>query len=389
MFDGRAKAVEIDLANTLDREFLKKRLLAQLGAQGFAVDGERLSLASDQKAALRAVHAKACEHQVERAKKGLARFEHGLLTSIADGQEIEPVCITPRLIEVSPDSRGELLFRYARLHWSIPVSAGYGRRLRFLVWDEGHDKLIGILGLSDPVFALGARDTWVGWSKEQRRVRLANVMDAFVLGAVPPYSRLLGGKLVALAAASNEVRDAFERRYADKKTLISGRRVGSLALITTTSALGRSSLYNRLALDGKTLFRSVGFTSGSGDFPFMNGIYRDLRQLVLDASNPTAKHAQWGTGFRNRREVVLKALGLLGLPRNLIYHGISREVFVAPLAANTQAFLRGEDDALDAFNLPFTKLAERWKERWALPRAIRETSFREFERESWRLWGKP
>ena len=40
-------------------------------------------------------------------------------------------------------------------------------------------------------------------------MRLRNVMDAFVLGAVPPYRELLCGKLVAMLAASDEVRDAF------------------------------------------------------------------------------------------------------------------------------------------------------------------------------------
>lgn len=372
----------------MDRNALRQRVLAQLSEQGFAIDGGRLGLDSAQKAHLRTAHVMACQHQIERAREGLMRFESKLLERLANGRDIEPSSIAPRLVEVTPGSTGELLFRYARLHWSIPVSSGYGRRLRFLVWDDGHDRLMGILGLSDPVFALGARDAWVGWNKEQRRARLANVMEAFVLGAVPPYSNLLGGKLVALAAASNEVRAAFDHRYADRTTLIGGRKTGPLALIVTTSALGRSSIYNRLSAFGRTVYQSVGFTSGSGDFPFMNGVYRDLRKLVVEESAASAKHAQWGTGFRNRREVVLKALNLLGLPRNLIYHGIAREVFVVPLAANTQAFLRGEVDVLQTYDLSFAELAEYWKMRWALPRAQRDARFRAFDRESWRLWGK-
>lgn len=365
---------------------LKERLLAQLGEQGFTIDGNRLVLPTHEKSALRATHAKACAHQVARAQAGLGRFERELLSHIANGRHIDPQHIAPRLIEVAPNSHEERLFRYARLHWSIPVSAGYGRRLRFLIWDDGHDKLMGIMGLSDPVFSLGARDAWVGWNREQRRRSIGNVMDAFVLGAVPPYSHLLGGKLVALATASNEIRTAFQRRYATKATLISGRQVGPLALVTTTSALGRSSLYNRLKIHDQLIFHPVGFTSGSGDFPYMNGVYRDLRRWVSEKSGPTAKHAQWGTGFRNRREVVLKALDLLELPRTLIYHGISREVFVIPQAHNTSAFLRGEFDTLVPFDLPFAELAAYWKERWALPRAARDTRFRAFERESWVLW---
>ncbi|MCX8086374.1 MAG: DUF4338 domain-containing protein [Rhodocyclaceae bacterium] len=68
-----------------------------------------------------------------------------MLAHLANGRELDPARIAPRLVEVERETTGELLFRYARLHWSIPVSAGYGRRLRFLVWDDGHDRLMGIL----------------------------------------------------------------------------------------------------------------------------------------------------------------------------------------------------------------------------------------------------
>src|SRR5439155_1645113 len=214
----------------------------------------------------------------------------------------------------------ELLFRYARLHWSIPVSAGYGRRLRFIVYDESNGKLIGIFGLADPVFSLGPRDLWVGWDLDSRKARLQCVMDLFVLGAVPPYSYLLCGKLVAMLATSREVQRAFRRRYGGQQSLISRKALDSrLALLTTTSALGRSSLYNRLRYEGQPVFRSVGFTQGSGQFHFSNGFYEDLRHLALENCEATAKHSRWGDGFRNRREVLRKALPILGLSPDLMY----------------------------------------------------------------------
>ncbi len=370
----------------IDKEAIRQRLIDELNAQGFSLDEIGLGLSDRQKEAVRAAHAKACLHLREKARKGLERHEPRLLKCIANGNDIRPVAISPRLIQVVPGSEHELMFRYARLHWSIPVSAGYGRRLRFLVWDDAHDKLMGILGLCDPVFALRARDQWIGWDKDQKRAQLANVMDAFVLGAVPPYAQLLGGKLVAMAAASNEIYEAFHQRYAQKPTRIHRKRTGPLALITTTSALGRSSLYNRLRYGKEVVFQSVGYTRGSGEFPFINGTYADLRELVVQTCAPTAKHARWGSGFRNRREVVLKALSILGLPRDLIYHGVCREIFVVPLARNAQAFLRGEADYLEVFDRPFDELARYWKERWALPRAARDPGYRLFKRESWRLW---
>ena len=299
-----------------------------------------------------------------------------------------PEELKPVLVEVQPRSDEELLFRYARLHWSIPVSAGYGRRLRFVVYDESNDKLIGIIGMGDPVFGLGPRDKWIGWDVAARKRRLKCVMDLFVLGAVPPYSQLLCGKLVALLATSAEVEEAFRRKYGGRKAYISGRTFdGRLALLTTTSALGRSSVYNRLRYRGRTVFESVGFTSGSGDFHFGNGFYGDLRELAAKHCQATAKHPSWGGGFRNRRELVRKTLPLLGLSTRLQYHGVQREIFAVPLAENARAFLRGEDSELEYHGRSANDLFAWFRKRWLLPRADRDQRYREFERESYRLWG--
>jgi hypothetical protein len=74
-------------------------------------------------------------------------------------------------------------------------------------------------------------------------------MDAFVLGAVPPYSSLIGGKLIASLVASQEVGDAFDAKYGTRPGVISQRAKNPrLVLVTVTSALGRSSVYNRLRL---------------------------------------------------------------------------------------------------------------------------------------------
>jgi len=76
------------------------------------------------------------------------------------------------------------------------VFRSLGRRMRFLVRDRSNGILIGLLALASPVLNLSARDNWIGWTVRDREARLVNVMDAFVIGAVPPYSELLGGKLV-------------------------------------------------------------------------------------------------------------------------------------------------------------------------------------------------
>ena len=368
---------------------LRARIHRSLLRQGFEIcNGAIVAPAIRDKDELRSLHHEAVMHNRSRSRAGLERHEGQLLSLIADGQEVDPDAVEPELVEVEPRSEEELLFRYVRLHWSIPVSAGYGRRLRFIVRDRFNGMLIGIIGLGDPVFGLGPRDSWVRWDFAARKSRLKHVMDLFVLGAVPPYSELLCGKLVALLATSREVRRAFRRKYCGRKAYISGRTFdGGLAMLTTTSALGRSSIYNRLRFGDRTVYHSVGFTRGTGDFHFSNGCYSALRQLAESHCEATAKHASWGNGFRNRRELVRKALPLLGLSTRLQSHGVRREVFAVPLAVNTRPFLCGDDSKLTPYGESVDDLFGWFRERWLLPRALRTRSYRGFVRESYRLWG--
>lgn len=367
---------------------LRRRITRSLRQQGFRFrSGFLVPPDIKDKSKLRVLHQEAVKHNVIRSRRGLERRENRLLSYVASGEDVIPDRIYPRLVLVKPGSEDELLFRYTRLHWSIPVSAGYGRRLRFVVYDEANGKLIGIFGLGDPVFALGPRDRWIGWSHEARKKRLQCVMDLFVLGAIPPYSHLLCGKLVALLATSRTVREAFRRKYGGQRSYIGRKPLdGRLALLTTTSALGRSSLYNRLRYKDDRVFQSAGFTSGSGDFHFSNGFYGDLRQFALRHCNATAKHVLWGTGFRNRRELVRKTLPLLGLSKELMYHGVKREIFVAPLASNTAAFLCGDDQRLQHCDRTVEDLFRWFRGRWLLPRADRDKSYRSFDPEDYRLW---
>jgi hypothetical protein len=106
----------------------------------------------------------------------------------------------------------------------VPVSAGFGRRLRYLVWDQGHDRLVGVIALGDPVFNLSVRDNLIGWNAHDRADRLVSILDAYVLGAVPPYNMLLGGKAVACLIRSREVFEDFKRTYGNTVGIISGRR---------------------------------------------------------------------------------------------------------------------------------------------------------------------
>jgi hypothetical protein len=135
------------------------------------------------------------------------------------------------------------------------------------------------------------------------------------------------------------------------------------------------------------VYQSAGFTRGSGEFHFANGLYSAIAEFAARFCEPTAKQERWGAGFRSRREVIRKCLIKIGLSGDWLYHGVRREVFVVPLMQNTPAFLRGEDEAPEWFDLPAERLCAWFRERWLLPRAGRDQRYREFSAASYRLWG--
>ena len=192
---------------------------------------------------------------------------------------------------------------------------------------------------------------------------------------------------MAMLVASDEVRSAFKKKYYGRLSLIKQKRMdGRLALVTTTSALGRSSIYNRLSYKGRDVFRRVGFTAGSGEFHLSNGLYAELAEFAGLYCKPSAKQQSWGSGFRNRREVLRKCLQMLGLPRDLIYHRIKREIFVIPLAHNARDFLLGTHKDIRWYHQPAEDLFEHFKQRWLLGRAERDKRYLNFKSSSYGLW---
>jgi hypothetical protein len=134
------------------------------------------------------------------------------------------------------------------------------------------------------------------------------------------------------------------------------------------------------------MFIPVGFTRGSGEFQFLNGLYDEMSAFASERLTPTAKSELWGTGFRNRREVVKKCIQSAGLHQDLLYHGVQREVYLVPTAPNSAEFLRGDDKTLRFHDRQATDIFAWFRERWLLKRAERDPSFATFNRSDYTLW---
>jgi hypothetical protein len=298
----------------------------------------------------------------------------------AAGSEISPQRIQPRLELVSGGSWQSDLFRLASLTWSVPVSNGYGRRLRFLVWDDFNGKLLGLIALTDPVFNLGARDSEIGWDAEDRRQRLIHMMDAHVLGAIPPYNQLLCGKLIACLVRSVEVRDLFRKKYGSSEGIISGKKKRPrLLAVTTTSSLGRSSIFNRLKLGGVTYFNPIGFTAGYGHFHIPQDLFDEMRRYLAENRHPYSSGHRFGMGPNWRMRTIRACLAALGLNEEILRHTLKREVFLCCLASNASEILSGQQSHANWRTLLSIKaITEQAVNRWVVPRAHRRPEFQQW-----------
>lgn len=367
----------------LKRVDLIEHVKKELKSNGFGFsDGLIIKPKLENKEDIRRLHAPARADKYKKNKDFLEKKEEKLLTFFANGDEIDIERFWPNLEVVEANTLQSDIFNYATLLWSVPVSQGFGRRMRFLVWDEYTGKLVGLFALGDPVFNLSCRDDWIGWDHVDRAERLYNVMDIFVLGSVPPYNTLLGGKLVAMLATSGCVQEIIRCRYIGKKTVIQGKNKDPrLALLTTSSALGKSSIYDRIRYNGRVLYQRIGESEGWGHFHLNHGLFGDLRSYLEEAKEGEVLGNHFGEGPNWKIRTARAALSQIGLPGNILKHGIKREVYGIPLACNFKDFLLGEETDLESLDLEFDDLASHWKERWLKGRAKQKPEFIKHKKE--------
>jgi hypothetical protein len=362
---------------------LRRKIHEHLLSLGFSKNCKGYFLEGEvSKQRIRDLHSAQRESVLQKNQALVEAHAEALVKSFATGRQVDPSRIDPELVEVKSNTSESRLFRLACLLWSVPVSQGFGRRLRFLVRDRQNGCLIGLFALGDPVFNLSARDSWVGWTHRDRSERLVHVMDAYVVGAMPPYSLLIGGKLVAALMGSSEVKAAYERKYLGRKAVISGaENRARLVLLTTTSALGKSSIYNRLNVPNGPRFVRIGATKGFGHFHLSGQVFDSLRSYLEELGHPYASGHQFGMGPNWKIRVARTALEKLGIDGNAVLkHGIEREVYAIPLATNWRKVLLGQHRNVHSSTLSLSEITRFCLDRWILPRSERDKRYKRFAR---------
>ncbi len=228
----------------MDATELKEFVLDKLGEVGFVVtENGALCPPVLDKEGLRQIHKPASQLEIASRQDWLRRYLPEYLSFFANGDEIVPAGVLPTLGSKLQRSSNIISSGWLGCYGLFHFLEGFGRRPRFLIMDEANGKLISLLALQSPPAQFSSTGSSVSlspWQKDgtgQPDDGYSNVGEPY-----HPYDRLLGGKLIALAAASNEIRQVYWRKYSGRATEMEGRILPPhLVALTTTSAFGRAA----------------------------------------------------------------------------------------------------------------------------------------------------
>lgn len=271
--------------------------------------------------------------QIKAATPFILRMEQNNVRGLlVDGAQLRIESICPRIHICKTDADFDI-FRYCSLFQSVPSANRIGRRISAIVYDDGQRKapiLMGAIGLASSMYSVAARDQYLGWAgKDARTLKntgLKRIMDLALCMGVPPYSFLLGGKLMALLAFSDPLRMEFKKKYGT-----------SLLGLGTSCATGiHCPIFNRIMVRPGGLYHHIGETSGYTTSFFGAQTIRAARTLT---NNPNANGAKQ-LSLRPMRSLN-DALRLCGLPYEpLVRLGLRKAVYFGVLSQRGLMYLR-------------------------------------------------
>ena len=108
----------------------------------------------------------------------------------------------------------ELIGRHHYLGYAMP----FGARVQYLVYvNRPHREVVGCVQFSSPAWRMRARDEWIGWTDERRKVALQQVVNNSRFLVLAPIRNLAS---MILSQALGELKDDWERQYAVKPLLV-------------------------------------------------------------------------------------------------------------------------------------------------------------------------
>lgn len=354
---------------------LRQSIIDSLKSQGFSVNGH-IKPEMLEKAAIKGIHDHSRKEQLKLNEDFIINGYKAISPYLKNGSDIDPSKIELELREVTEGSIEQTIYRWWNLvWWSVPYQQAYGRQMRFILWDKTHNAPFGLIGLQSPVLKMAVRDEYLKIPKKELDIWINKSLQAQRLGALPPYNMILGGKMVAMSITSNEIRRAYKKKYSNVRTYMKNRKISAdLLFVTTTSAFGKSSIYNRLKYNNELVGKSLGYTKGSGTFHISQEIYSEIQKYLIRRGHDV--RTGFGQGPSRKIKLLREAFLSLGLP-DYQFHNIQREFFIFPLAENLEKVIQKKIKP-KFFNRKLSDLTKFWRERWAVGRAERSEELKQF-----------
>lgn len=223
----------------------------------------------------------------------------------------------------------------------FPPTTGPGNRLNFIIDDETTGKYLGVATLASGMLSLGPRDNYIGWTKEDKSVRLECSPNAQMVIPTQPFGfNCLGGKLIASLLTSQEVRDWWLEQ--------TGR---SLVGITAISLYGAASQYNSIP-KWKTLGETNGLVTVIPD----DRLYKECHAWVkVHRPEEYERVTSTNTGVKQKiLKLIMDSMSVKDYKQ-----GHRRGVHYTCLYENTREYLRRETDVLIPY--PQRDMIEWWR----------------------------
>lgn len=251
------------------------------------------------------------------------------------------------------------------------------RTFQSLDWSRGGRALLDSL-VQHPN---GLRTISTGMVEVRKAGLSSQVADVSVCGAVAPYSALLGGKLVALLMASEEVRDAYRNRYSGQVSVISSQMAGravyrpaELKALTTTSLYGNgSSQYNRLrlrsgdhvSLEHDLEWKELAKTAGYGTVHLATETVRVLREASERMYRARRINHRFGEGASPRMRQIREAVEALGIDAGAVLHHATPRIFYGcEMHPGALDELVGMFPSTERKGHPASIVSRLWRQRW-------------------------
>jgi hypothetical protein len=259
-------------------------------------------------------------------------------------KEIESLDPYVEIVEDAKESTKWAAVR--RMIHTMDFTANPGRNVKINVKDRVSGKLLGQISLASDVTAMGVRDNYIGWSKDNKFVdgKLNNTTIASTIVCTQPLGyNFLGGKLVAMMTTTPEVREYWKSKYNNV-----------LIAVGTTSLYGIHSQYNGIPLF-KTLGESAGKISLKPDDKFYDPWHQWLKEnraewyqnnitneRIRNGANMGAGDGASGPVSGIKQKILGQIFKECGIKANQYHHGFKRGVYFAMMYENGNEFLRNE-----------------------------------------------